>query len=72
MKYKDIRAAQLEELKGADNVNPLTYHVELLNGSFFPRQRWEFETLEEARKKAEELEQWNRPAFIRKYAAIRF
>ena len=66
MKCKEIRAAQLEDLK--NGVMPGLFCVEILNGAFQPWKVFKFETREEAEKKYAELETIYCGGFLRKYA----
>lgn len=73
MTMKQIRNNQLDELKQADNISTADYRVEVLNGAFLPVHVWEFDTMEEAEQKYQELLRAGRyPGFLRKYAVIPF
>lgn len=71
MYEKDIRAAQLEDLKSG--IFSGMFVVEELNSSFLVRQKWEFEKKEDAERKYSELANSGiYTAFLRKYAKFDF
>ena len=69
---KEIRRSQLTELIQSDRIDTVSYRVEELNDSFLLRRTWEFTTAKEANAMYNTLSQHIRPAFLRKYAVVRF
>lgn len=70
MKEKDLRAAQLDELK--NGITRAAYIVEYLNSEFLPYKRSTHETSAAAEAEYRKAAETTPPAFIRKYATFQF
>lgn len=70
MKEKEIRAAQLDDLK--DGITPGTYCIEILNAAFQPWKTLRYKERADAERIYEHLSAAHGPAYVRKYAKFDF